>query len=143
MSTDFTPLFSFTGGALIGLAAVLLMTVQGRVFGATGILAGAISSKDKQETIWRVCLIAGMVSAPIVFQWITGAFPEFSIPVTTPSLIIGGLIVGFGVHLGSGCTSGHGICGNARLSPRSMIATLTFMITGFIAVFVIRHLFGV
>jgi uncharacterized membrane protein YedE/YeeE len=125
--TAFTPWASLGGGVLIGLAAVLLMLTLGRVMGATGILAGLFAPASSHDFAWRAALLLGMVTGPAVFWLATGAMPEVTVPVSTPMLILGGLIVGVGVTYGSGCTSGHGVCGMARLSPRSIAATLTFM----------------
>ena len=142
METAFTPLQSLSGGVLIGLAAVLLMAVMGRVMGATGILAGVMSPSDRSDFAWRAAVVLGMVSGPAAVWAMTGALPAVQVPVSTPMLLVGGFIVGVGVTYGSGCTSGHGVCGMARLSPRSIAATLTFMATTFLTVFVVRHVVG-
>jgi hypothetical protein len=145
-ATAFTPWQSLAGGMLIGLAAVLLMLVSGRIFGATGVLSGAMTgvlnpgaSKDGG---WRIALLAGMVSGPLAVLALTGQMPEITVPVSMPMLLVGGVLVGVGVTFGSGCTSGHGVCGMARLSGRSIAATLTFMLTTGITVYVIRHIWG-
>jgi uncharacterized membrane protein YedE/YeeE len=137
---NFTPVASLFGGALIGLAAVLLMLVLGRIMGATGILAAAIWGED--DRAWRWAILAGMVSGPALFLALTGNWPQITVPSSTPALILGGLLVGLGVSYGSGCTSGHGVCGLARLSPRSLAATLTFMLTTGLTVYVTRHVMG-
>ncbi|AZQ69814.1 YeeE/YedE family protein [Silicimonas algicola] len=142
METAFTPLQSLSGGVLIGLAAVLLMAVMGRVMGATGILAGVMSPSDRSDFAWRAAAVLGMVSGPAAVWAMTGALPAVQVPVSTPMLLVGGFVVGVGVTYGSGCTSGHGVCGMARLSPRSIAATLTFMVTTFATVFVVRHVVG-
>ncbi|MDF3416121.1 YeeE/YedE family protein [Sulfitobacter sp. M57] len=142
IETAFTPLASLVGGVLIGLAATLLMLVAGRVMGATGVLAGIVQPASAQDFGWRVALLAGMVSGPAVVWLISGDMPALQVPNSTAAFVIGGLIVGFGVTFGSGCTSGHGVCGLARLSPRSLAATLTFMACAFVTVFVIRHVIG-
>lgn len=142
METTFTPLMSLGGGALIGVASILLMWSMGKIMGATGVLAGFISPTSFDDWSWRAALIAGMVSAPLAYFGLNGQFPEMQVPVNTNMLIIGGFIVGIGVTVGNGCTSGHGICGIARFSPRSIIATLTFMISTTLTVFVVRHLIG-
>ncbi len=137
MQTEFTPLLSFSGGVLIGASAVLLMWLNGRIAGMTGILSGIIPplARDWQ---WRAAFVAGAVLAPLA--WLaTGQSIEFSVPVSSAALMLGGLIVGVGVTFGGGCTSGHGVCGMARLSPRSFAATVTFMITTAITVYLIRH----
>lgn len=140
METSFTPLASLAGGALIGLAAVLLMLVSGRIMGATGVLSGAIWGPGSRD--WRIALLAGMLSGPVAFMALTGGLPTIQVPVPTLALIAGGLLVGAGVTYSSGCTSGHGVCGMARLSPRSIAATLTFMLTTGITVYVVRHVLG-
>lgn len=142
MATDFTPLASLMGGLLIGLASVLLMALRGRIFGATGILAGILHPADRPDWTWRALLLLGMVTGPLAYALLFGQMPQISVPVSTGALVVGGFIVGLGVTYGSGCTSGHGVCGMARLSPRSIAATLTFMLTTGLTVFAIRHLFG-
>ncbi|CTQ50336.1 YeeE/YedE family protein [Jannaschia donghaensis] len=142
METVFTPLQSLLGGVLIGLSAVMLMAFSGRIMGATGILSGIVTPTSTSEFAWRAALLAGMVSGPAAILLATGAMPVVQVPVPTPMLIVGGLIVGIGASVGSGCTSGHGVCGMARLSPRSIVATLTFMFTTAVTVFVIRHIIG-
>lgn len=142
MATEFTPFASLFGGVLIGLSAILLMLVMGRIMGATGILAGLIRPVSASEFKWRLALFAGMISAPALVFLVSGQLPAVQVPVSLPFLVFGGLVVGIGVTFGSGCTSGHGVCGMARLSPRSFVATLTFMIFTFATVFVVRHLIG-
>jgi uncharacterized protein len=137
--TAFTPWQSLAGGVLIGTAAVLLMLTLGRIMGATGILAGVVTVSATPDTGWRWALLAGMVSAPLVVLAATGQMPAVQVPVSLPMLLAGGVLVGIGVTFGSGCTSGHGVCGVARLSRRSIAATLTFMVTTGLTVYVIRH----
>ncbi|MEB8385788.1 YeeE/YedE family protein [Rhodobacteraceae bacterium KMM 6894] len=143
MDTVFTPWQSLAGGALIGLAATLLMLSLGRVFGATGILSGLMSAGPAQDRTWRLALLAGMISGPVALLALTGQMPVVQVPGSVWMLVIGGLLVGVGVTFGSGCTSGHGVCGLARLSPRSMVAVATFMITTAATVYVLRHVVGV
>lgn len=142
IETEFTPFQSLAGGTLIGVSAVLLMLTLGRVMGATGILAGIIRPNTMPDAAWRIALLLGMVSGPVVVMAVTGQMPAVDVPVSTLALLVGGVIVGLGVTFGSGCTSGHGVCGMARLSPRSIVATATFMITTFATVYVIRHVIG-
>ena len=142
METVFTPLQSLAGGALIGLASVMLMATIGRIMGATGILAGLLQPLSLSDWSWRAALFAGMVSGPLAVMVLTGKMPEVQVPVTTTMLVVSGLLVGLGVTFGAGCTSGHGVCGMARLSPRSIAATATFMLTTAITVYVIRHGLG-
>lgn len=142
METAFTPVGSFGGGLLIGLGAVLLMLGLGRIFGATGILSGAVFVESREEMTWRLALIAGMVLAPVLIFAVTGALPTLTVPVSPAMIAIGGVIVGLGASLGSGCTSGHGVCGLSRLSVRSLVAVPTFMATAGVTVFLIRHVFG-
>ena len=142
METAFTPLQSLIGGSLIGLASVLLMLTLGRVMGATGIVAGILTPASRADWLWRVALLAGMVAAPLGMLLASGQMPAVQIPVSRTMLIIGGLLVGIGVTFGAGCTSGHGVCGMARLQPRSIAATLTFMVATAITVYVIRHVLG-
>lgn len=142
METEFTPWTSLGGGALIGLAAVLLMGLHGRILGATGVLSGLLRLNDPADWALRAALVAGMAAGPLVYLMLTGAMPVIDLPVSMAEVILGGLIVGIGVSYGGGCTSGHGVCGNARFSRRSMVATVTFMATAFATVFVTRHLLG-
>ncbi|MEI4196734.1 YeeE/YedE family protein [Roseovarius sp. E0-M6] len=142
METVFTPWASLGGGILIGLAATLLMLTLGRVMGATGVLSGVIAPTSRQDFAWRAALLAGMVSGPLAIFAVSGAMPTVDVPVSLPMLLIGGVVVGLGVTYGSGCTSGHGVCGMARLSLRSVVATATFMIFTFATVYVVRHVLG-
>lgn len=142
METHFTPLVSLAGGALIGLAAVALMALHGRIAGATGILTGFVFPQGLSDWSWRALMLLGMVGAPALVRTVTGEMPALDVPVSTAALLVGGVIVGIGVTFASGCTSGHGVCGIARLSPRSIVATLMFMATTAATVFVVRHVVG-
>lgn len=142
METAFTPFASFGGGLLIGLGAVLLMFGLGRIFGATGVLSGMVFAGESEERTWRLALVAGMILAPGVLYALTGQMPDLSVPVSPVMIAVGGIIVGLGASLGSGCTSGHGVCGLSRLSLRSLVAVPTFMATATVTVFLIRHVFG-
>ena len=139
--TEFTPWLSLFGGSLIGLAAVLLMAFHGRIAGMTGILSGLVPPFS-HDWGWRAAFLAGAVGAPALIVAMSGYTIPFESPTPAPWLVVGGLIVGAGVYFGSGCTSGHGVCGMARISPRSIVATLTFMASTAITVFVVRHLIG-
>lgn len=139
--TDFTPIPALLGGALIGLSAVLLMAFHGRIAGITGILSGLLPPVAS-DWAWRAAFLVGAITAPMLLLTFSEATIAYASPVPTTWVIIGGLIVGVGVYFGSGCTSGHGVCGMARLSPRSIAATATFMVTAFATVFVVRHLIG-
>jgi uncharacterized membrane protein YedE/YeeE len=142
METVFTPFASTVGGVLIGLAAVLLMALRGRVFGATGVLAGFLHPASRSDWSWRALLLAGMVGGPALFRLFAGDWPTIDVPIGLPALLVGGFVVGVGVTFGSGWTSGHGVCGMARLSPRSFAATAVFMATPAITVFLVRHVIG-
>ncbi|APH73195.1 YeeE/YedE family protein [Aquibium oceanicum] len=138
--TEFTPWLSLSGGLLIGLSAVLLMALHGRIAGMTAILAGIIPPFPS-DWAWRAAFLAGAIVAPL--GWLAaGNEIAFAVPLSTPTLVIGGLIVGIGVTYGSGCTSGHGVCGMARLSRRSIVATLVFMAFSIATVYVMRHVLG-
>jgi uncharacterized protein len=138
--THFTPLASLSGGALIGAASGLLILGAGRIMGASGIFAGALETRGN-DGVWRLWLIAGVLAAPSLAHVFWNASPPvFS--TSAPLLVLSGLLVGFGARLGSGCTSGHGVCGLARLSPRSLAATIIFMGAGFATVFIVRHVFA-
>ena len=142
METSFTPLSSLVGGLLIGVAATMLMLGLGRIMGATGIISGLLFSENKAEAAWRAALIAGMIAAPGLIYTVTGTMPALDIPVSPTMVAIGGVIVGLGASIGSGCTSGHGVCGLSRLSIRSLAAVVTFMTTAAVTVFIIRHALG-
>lgn len=126
----------------IGLGSVLLMLGLGRIFGATGIMSGLVFVENRDELAWRVALVIGMVMAPGLIFVVTGTMPALTVTVSPVMIVISGIIVGLGASLGSGCTSGHGVCGLSRLSVRSLVAVPTFMATAAITVFVMRHVFG-
>jgi uncharacterized membrane protein YedE/YeeE len=136
---SFTPSAALAGGALIGLAAALFLLMNGRIAGISGIVAGLLrpAARDWQ---WRVAFIAGMALAPLVAR--LGAMPKIEIAAAPTTLIFAGFLVGIGTRYGSGCTSGHGVCGVSRLSLRSLVATVAFMVTGFATVYIVRHGLG-
>lgn len=128
------------GGALIGAAAVLLMAVEGRIAGITGIVGGLLPPEPAADRSWRLAFLAGLVSGPVLVSLVVGEVTVGGPMVGIGGALLAGLCVGVGTGLGNGCTSGHGVCGLARLSPRSLAATLTFMATAGLTVFVVRHL---
>lgn len=136
--THFTPIASAAGGALIGLAAALFILFNGRIAGISGILGGLLSW-PKGDIAWRLAFLAGLVAAPLLFG-VLASLPAVRIDASMPVLIVAGLLVGLGTRYGAGCTSGHGVCGLSRLSPRSLVATAAFMAAGFATVFVVRHI---
>lgn len=136
----FTPVSALIGGALIGLAAGLLILLNGRIAGISGIVSGLLRPRSS-ETGWRIAFVAGLILAPLAWT-LFAALPPINIDADYPLLILAGLIVGISTRYGAGCTSGHGVCGLSRLSPRSLVATLAFMFSGFVTVFVTRHLVG-
>lgn len=138
-ATSFTPTASLLGGALIGLSAVLLMWATGRIAGVSGIAARLLPPYEDREFAGRLAFVAGLIAAPILVRIVTGSLPMQTIAAGAPVLIVAGLLTGFGAVWGSGCTSGHGVCGLSRLSVRSLVATLTFMAAGMATVFVMRH----
>ncbi|MFW2176708.1 MULTISPECIES: YeeE/YedE family protein [unclassified Moraxella] len=137
---NFTPIASLMGGLLIGLAAALLWWFNGKIAGVSGIIAGLLSPKSVNFS-WQVCFVLGILLAPWLYQLVR-PLPAVTVTDSLWQYVVAGLLVGFGTRLGSGCTSGHGICGNARLSKRSMVATVTFMLTGFLTVYVGKHILG-
>jgi len=139
--SQFTPGAALTGGLLIGLAAASFLLLNGRIAGISGILGGLLAPA-RRDILWRVAFLAGLVGTPSLWL-LFSELPPIQIDAGYPALIVAGLLVGIGTRYGSGCTSGHGVCGLSRLSPRSLVATLSFMATGFLTVFVIRHLMGV
>ncbi|EJL94392.1 putative transporter component [Herbaspirillum sp. CF444] len=134
----FTPWTSLAGGLLIGLAVALLILLNGRIAGISGIVGGLLRP-SKGDVFWRIAFVAGLVAAPLAYR-LEAALPAVSIEAGAPTLIVAGLLVGLGTRYGSGCTSGHGVCGLSRRSLRSLAATATFMTAGFVTVFVVRHL---
>ncbi|MDZ7622442.1 MAG: YeeE/YedE family protein [Candidatus Competibacteraceae bacterium] len=138
--TAFTPGSALAGGVLIGLAAALLVLLNGRIAGISGIVGGLLAPKHG-DIGWRLAFVAGLVLAPALWLAVA-ALPPIRIEAGYPLLIVAGLVVGFSTRYGTGCTSGHGVCGISRLSPRSIVATLAFMTAGFITVFIMRHLIG-
>lgn len=130
---------SIAGGALIGLSAVIFMLGNGRIAGISGIINGLLSQRFNQQQFWRVAFILGLISGPLLYALLGGQLGQTTITPHLPYLIIGGLLVGFGSTLGSGCTSGHGVCGLARISPRSIVATLAFLLTAVLTVWLSRH----
>lgn len=137
----FTPVSAVIGGLLIGSSAAMLWLGLGRIAGISGIV-GSLLSRDARDAAWRLAFLAGLAIGPVLYGIAGGALPHIVVPGSAGSVVAGGLLVGFGTRLGSGCTSGHGVCGMARLSPRSIAATMVFMTCGFATVFVVRHILG-
>lgn len=140
--TEFTPFASLAGGILIGLSAVMLMAWEGRIAGISGIAGRLMPPYNDGAFLSRLAFVLGVVLAPGVYSVATGNAVLQTISSNLPLMAIAGLLVGFGSVYGNGCTSGHGVCGLSRLSVRSLVATLTFMVTAFATVFVARHMIG-
>jgi uncharacterized membrane protein YedE/YeeE len=138
--TAFTPASALVGGALIGAAAALFAMLNGRIAGISGILGGLLRPQ-RGDIAWRVAFVAGLLVAPAAYALFAG-LPDIRIDAGYPALVVAGLLVGAGTRFGAGCTSGHGVCGISRLSPRSLVATLAFMVAGFATVFALRHVIG-
>jgi uncharacterized protein len=136
----FTPWPALLGGVLIGTAAGLLVLLNGRVAGISGVLGGLLTS-PRSDRGWRLAFLAGLLVAPMGHA-LVAAWPQPQIDASWGTLVVAGLLVGLGTRLGGGCTSGHGVCGLSSLSPRSLVATAAFMAAGFVTVFVVRHLLG-
>ncbi len=139
--TDFTPIPALIGGALIGLSAALLMLLTGRIAGISGIFGGCLTV-GANDRGWRLAFIAGLIGAPLLGSVVGFGLAAPLVPKSWIVIVAAGLLVGFGARLGGGCTSGHGVCGMARLSPRSIAATVIFMLTAIIVVFLMRHALG-
>lgn len=137
---NFTPWLSLAGGLMIGSAAVMLILFNGRIAGISGIIGGLLHP-ECGDISWRIAFIAGLVISPLVYGLIS-PLPEVHVAASYPVLLIAGLLVGMGSRYGSGCTSGHGVCGLSRLSPRSLVATMSFMLSGFLTVYLVRHVIG-
>lgn len=138
---NFTPYSALAGGAMIGVAAVFFMVFNGRIAGISGIV-GSLTVPKPGDIAWRLAFTLGLVAAPACYLVLGGAIPDIDFQATTIQLVVAGLLVGFGSQVGNGCTSGHGVCGMARLSKRSIVATMTFMATAGVTVFVVRHVLG-
>jgi len=138
--TTFTPWSALAGGAIIGIAAVLFALFNGRVAGISGIVGGLLRPPFP-DAAWRVAFVAGLIVAPILYRLFAGP-PDLTIAADYPTLVVAGILVGVGTRYGSGCTSGHGVCGVSRFSPRSLVATLAFMAAGFATVFATHHIFS-
>ncbi len=138
---NFTPVSAAIGGGLIGLSAVLLMLLTGRIAGISGIFGGLLDFRSEDKD-WRIAFIAGLTLAPLIAGWMGYGMPPPELPASWTVIIAAGLLVGFGARLGGGCTSGHGICGVARLSVRSIAATVIFMLAAIVTVAVTRHVLG-
>ena len=141
-STHFTPWMALAGGLLLGLASALFILLNGRILGISGILGGLLGPRAG-DAAWRIAFLLGLLAAPATLALVAapGFIADARIDAGTLALLAAGLLVGYGTRLGSGCTSGHGVCGLSRLSPRSLVATGTFMAAGFAVVYVMRHLF--
>ena len=137
----FTPLASLIGGMLIGLSATLLLLFNGKIAGISGIIAGTLSPA-KNDTLWRIVFVAGLLVGGFLLRLLSPQTFVIGITRSWSALVVAGLLVGFGTRLGNGCTSGHGVCGLSRFSQRSLIATVTFIATGALTVYIINHLLG-
>jgi uncharacterized membrane protein YedE/YeeE len=137
----FTPWPALAGGGLVGLAAAMFVLLNGRIAGISGVLGG-LFRPVRRDIAWRIAFIAGLMGAPLLYVFIA-PLPRPQIDADYGALLAAGFIVGLGTRYGSGCTSGHGVCGISRLSPRSLVATAAFMVAGFITVFFMRHVFGI
>lgn len=137
--TAFTPLNALLGGLLIGLSASAMALLQGRIAGISGIVGGLLQRRADGDGGWRLAFVAGLLGAPLLYA-LFAELPVSRIDAGWGTLVVAGLLVGYGTRLGSGCTSGHGVCGLSRLSPRSFAATLVFMAAGFATVYAVRHL---
>lgn len=137
----FTPFSALLGGALIGLSAALLWIANGRIAGISGIVGGVLAPAQG-DVAWRATFLAGLIAAPLLYRAAGRALPDLATPAPLIVVVAAGLLVGFGTRLGSGCTSGHGVCGIARLSPRSLAAASVFLITAAVTVYVARHIVG-
>jgi uncharacterized protein len=136
----FTPQAALAGGVLIGLAAAAFILFSGRIAGISGILGGLLRV-EHGDAGWRIAFLAGLIAAPVLYG-LFAALPEVTIDAGSGTLVAAGLLVGIGTRYGAGCTSGHGVCGISRRSPRSLVATAAFMFAGFVTVYLVRHVFN-
>ncbi len=146
IATEFTPWASLAGGVMIGLSAVMVMGLFGRIAGIAGISTGAMGAllpmRGASDHAWRFAFIAGLIAAPLLVALFDADAVRQTVPTNLFGMIVAGVLVGVGTALGSGCTSGHGVCGLARLSVRSLVAVATFMVAAFLTVLVLRHVIG-
>jgi uncharacterized membrane protein YedE/YeeE len=138
---NFTPLTSLAGGVIIGLAAVGMLFFTGRIGGVSGIFGGLLNA-DRGDTAWRAWFVGGLMTGAVIMAFVRPESLNIQLAKTDLAVIVAGLLVGIGARLGSGCTSGHGVCGVGRLAPRSLVATAVFMTTGALTVYVVNHIFG-
>ena len=138
---NFTPIASLIGGILLGLSGAAMLLMNGKVAGISGIFAGLLNPV-KGDTLWKSCFVAGLLAGGLLLRILVPVAYDFGIVRPFGMLMVAGLLVGFGTRLGNGCTSGHGVCGIGRLSPRSMVATATFIATGAIVVYLVNHVMG-
>jgi uncharacterized membrane protein YedE/YeeE len=138
---EFSVVTGLAGGALIGLGAALLLIMNGKIAGISGIVGGLLV-RGSPDRFWRSAFVIGLIAGGFLAPIFMGYTPDIAIPAPSWLIVIAGLLVGFGTRLGNGCTSGHGVCGLARLSPRSLVATLTFIGTAMITVYIVRHVLG-
>lgn len=138
---NFTPVASLIGGILIGLSASAMLLLNGKIAGISGIVGGLVGLR-KNDTLWRLAFVAGLVTGGFILRLLAPQAFEFGIIRSEGALVLGGLMVGLGARLGNGCTSGHGVCGISRFSPRSIVATVIFIVVGAAAVYVVNHLLG-
>ena len=137
---DFTPLSGLIGGLLIGLAVTLVLLLNGRIAGISGIVGGLVNPKAG-DTLWRAAFVAGLILGALAYVLVKGGPTPVDVLASPPAILVGGLLVGFGTRMGSGCTSGHGLCGMALFSRRSMAATAIFFGVAMVTVFITRHIF--
>jgi uncharacterized protein len=140
--TEFTPYSGLIGGIMIGLAAIILMAGNGRILGASGIFGGLLTLNFNGDTVWRALFITGLLAGTLFASRYNNMAAQMAFATNPLITALGGVIVGVGVYLGNGCTSGHGICGNARFSKRSFVATCVFMTVAILTVYIIRHVIG-
>jgi len=138
--TAFTPWSAAIGGMIIGAAVSIFVLVNGRIAGISGIVGG-LFRPAADDVGWRLAFVAGLMAAPLLYRLVATS-PPVMIEASYPTLIVAGLLVGVGTRYGAGCTSGHGVCGISRVSPRSLVATLSFMAAGFATVYIVRHIIG-
>jgi uncharacterized membrane protein YedE/YeeE len=139
--THFTPWSALAGGVLIGIASAMFVLLNGRIAGISGVIGGLMKPAAAGDVSWRLSFVLGLMGAPLLYS-LFAELPALQIGAGYGTLVAAGLLVGVGTRYGSGCTSGHGVCGLSRLSPRSLVATAAFMGAGFVTVFVTRHLLG-
>ena len=136
---NFTPITALIGGSLIGLSAIILLASNGKLAGISGVIGGVLTPSARSDMDWRILFLPGLLLGAFLYRWLFDPLTPISLHASTVAVVVGGILTGFGTSIGNGCTSGHGVCGLAQRSLRSLVATMSFMVTGTATVYLLRH----